>query len=80
MIHYFEIVTAISSIILTISGTREHRVKLQSLWKDIELHNPLLYRHLRHRLVGKIFHLPWWFGRPLLIGLYRVAQGLFGFN
>lgn len=80
MIHYFEIVTAVTSIMLVLSGTNEHQEKLKQLWHDIERHNPLLYWHLRRGIVGRAFHLPRWFGRPLLIGLYRVAQGLFGFN
>ncbi|MFZ5366995.1 MAG: glycosyltransferase family 2 protein [Spirochaetota bacterium] len=80
MIHYFEIVTAITSIMLVLSGTGEHEEKRKALWADIERHNPLLHWYLRRGIVGRAFHLPRWFGRPLLIALYRIAQGLFGFN
>ncbi len=80
LIHYFEIVTAVSSVMLVLGGAKEHFKKLRELWEDINQHNPLLYQYLRRSLVGRFFHLPMWIGRPLIIGVYRIAQGIFGFN
>ena len=80
MINYLEIVTTVSSVLLLKAGTPEHLQKKQELWAFIEKTNPRLYQTLRHRILGRILHLPGKLGRSVAIGGYKIAQKIFGFN
>ena len=80
MLNYLEIVTTVSSVLLTKSGTEENLQKKKELWEFIEKENPKVYDTLRHRLMGRALHLPGKGGRDLTIGAYKIAQKIFGFN
>ena len=80
MLNYLEIVTTVSSILLTKSGTPENLQKKKDLWAFIQKENPQVYRFLRHRLLGRLLHLPGKGGRAVMIGGYKAAQKIFGFN
>ncbi len=80
MLNYLEIVTTVSSVLLTKSGTEENLQKKKELWEFIEKENPKVYDTLRHRLMGRALHLPGKGGRELTIGAYKIAQKIFGFN
>ena len=80
MLNYLEIVTTVSSVLLTKSGTEENLQKKKDLWVYIQKENPRVYDTLRHRLLGRLMHLPGKGGRALTIGGYKVAQKIFGFN
>ena len=80
MLNYLEIVTTVSSVLLTKSGTEENLQKKKELWEFIEKENPKVYDTLRHRLMGRALHLPGKSGRDLTIGAYKIAQKIFGFN
>ena len=80
MINYLEIVTTVSSVLLTKSGTEENLKKKQALWDFIEKENPRLYRTLRHRLLGRLMHLPGKAGRAVTVGGYKICRKIFGFN
>ena len=80
MLNYLEIVTTVSSVLLTKSGTEENLQKKKELWEFIEKENPRVYDTLRHRLMGRALHLPGKGGRDLTIGAYKIAQKIFGFN
>ena len=80
MINYLEIVTTVSSVLLLKAGTPEHLQKKEELWAFIEKTNPRLYQTLRHRILGRILHLPGKLGRAVAIGGYKIAQKIFGFN
>ncbi len=80
MINYLEIVTTVSSVLLTKSGTEENLQKKWALWDYIRDTNPRLYKELRHRLLGRLMHLRGKAGRCVIIAGYRIAQKIFGFN
>ena len=80
MLNYLEIVTTVSSILLTKSGTEENLQKKKELWAFIQKENPRVYRRLRHSLLGRLLHLPGRGGRAVMIVGYKIAQKIFGFN
>ena len=80
MLNYLEIVTTVSSVLLTKSGTEENLQKKKELWAFIQKENPQVYRRLRYSLLGLLLHLPGRFGRGITIGGYKIAQKIFGFN
>lgn len=80
MRNYLEIITNASSVLLTKSGTQENQQKKQELWRFIREHNPSIYHELRHRLLGRLIHLPGVVGRNVTLLGYRVTQKIWGFN
>jgi len=80
MLNYLEIVTTVSSVLLTKSGTEENLKKKEELWAFIRQENPRVYRTLRHRLLGRLVHLKGRAGRAVIIGGYKISQKIFGFN
>ena len=79
MLNYFSMMMAISSIFLTLDGSKEAMAKRRQLWDDLKAHNGHLYRRCRFS-VAEGCNLPGWLGCKLSIGGYRIAQKLFKFN
>ena len=80
MLHFLEIVTAINSTLLTISGTEENRQKKEELWAYLKKENPRTYQTLHRRLAGKVLQMN---GKPVkmfLLGFYKTMQKIVGFN
>ncbi len=80
MLNFLEIVTTVSSVLLTKSGTEENMQKKKDLWAYIQKENPRVYHRLRYSLLGLLLHLPGRAGRAVTIGGYKIAQKVFGFN
>ena len=80
MLNFLEIITTVSSVLLTKSGTAENMKKKKDLWAFIQSENPRVYRVLRHRLLGVLTHLPGKAGRLVIIGGYKLARKIYGFN
>ena len=80
MRNYLEIVTTVSSVLLTKSGTKEHLEKKKELWAFLKAEDPAVYRELRHRLLGVLVHLPGRPGRKAIVCGYRISRKIFGFN
>lgn len=80
MLNFLEIVTTVSSVLLTKSGTEENLQKKKDLWVYIREENLKVYQTLRHRLLGYLLHLPGKPGRAVMIGGYKISQKIFGFN
>ena len=80
MLNYLEIVTTVSSVLLTKSGTEENLKKKEELWQYIRETNPKLYQTLRHRLLGVLVNLPGKAGRAVTVAGYKISQKIFGFN
>jgi hypothetical protein len=80
MLHYFEIITAISSILLIRKGDEEALTKKDALWKAIRQCDPELHRVMTHRLLGFLVNLSIPFSRNILNVVYTMAQRIFGFN
>lgn len=80
MYHYLEIMTAVSSILLINSGTKEDLIKKSELWNLIKEYDDLLYYRLRTGFFGMLVNLPGRFGRKISIGVYKISQKAVGFN
>ena len=80
MLNFLEIVTIVSTVLLTKSGTEENLRKRTELWDFIQKENPKIYRRLRYSLAGRLMHLPGRLGRTVMISGYKIAQKIFGFN
>ena len=80
MLNYLEIVTTVSSVLLTKSGTEENLKKKEELWAFIQKENPRVYETLRRRLLGRLLHLKGKTGRGVTVAGYKIAQKIFGFN
>lgn len=78
--HQIEIMTAISSILLIRAKTAESAEKLDELWDYIRQKDETLYSRLRHSFLGTLSKPSTKPGRDLAIGIYRLAQRIFGFN
>ena len=79
MLNYFSMMMAISSIFLTLDGSKEALAKRKQLWDDLKAHDGHLYRRCRFS-VAEGCNLPGWLGSKISIGGYRIAQKLFKFN
>ena len=80
MRNYLEIITAISSVFLTKSGTKEHLQQKAALWAEMREKYPKVYKNLRWRPLGLLTNLPGGVGRAITIAGYKVSQKIFGFN
>lgn len=80
MYHYLEIMTAVSSILLINSGTKEDLIKKRNLWNLIKEYDDILYYRLRKGFFGMLVNLPGRFGRKISLGVYKMSQKAVGFN
>ena len=80
LVNYFEIITAVSSILLFCAGTAEALDKKDMLWKEIAEGDPWLYRKIRYRIMGWSLTKRNIINTKANIGVYRIAQKVFGFN
>lgn len=80
MLHYLEIITAVSSIMLLRSGTEENFQKKKDLWKYLKTADAVLYRKVRCSILGRALNMPGKGGRELSVAAYRIAQKFYGFN
>ena len=80
MLNFLEIVTTVSTVLLTKSGTEENLQKRTELWEYIQKENPKTYQRLRYGLAGRLMHLPSRAGRTVMVSGYKIAQKIFGFN
>lgn len=80
MRRYLEIITAVSSILLIKEGSSESLEKKKELWQFIRSQDTHLYYRLRLGLLGIGLHLPGKVGRKTTVGVYHMAQRIYGFN
>ncbi len=80
MYNDLEIITTISTALLNKAKTKEANKKKKSLWKYMYNYNPKLYFRMRNGLIGRSMTLPGEPGRLLGVGLYKIAQKIYGFN
>ena len=80
MLNYLEIITAISSIFLILSGTEESMKKKRELWEYIRDRDFQLYRMLRYRTLGHVVNLPGRTGRGISKAVYKISRRVVGFN
>ncbi|MHA7132864.1 glycosyltransferase family 2 protein [Oerskovia turbata] len=80
MLHYVNIVSLVSSMLLVRSGTKESLRKRDAFWADVRAQDPALYRRLRRTTLHQISNLPGRPGRGLSVLAYKAAQRAIGFN
>ena len=80
MIHYFDMMMCISSILSIREGSQERLKDKQELWNMVKQSNPELYRKVRKSILGRVMNLPGKIGRQLSVAGYKITQKIFGFN
>ncbi|MBF1093478.1 MAG: glycosyltransferase family 2 protein [Solobacterium sp.] len=80
MYSYLEIISAITSVLATLSGTPEHLAMKEDLWKYMQETDEEIYHKVRYSFVGRAVNLPGKFGQSALLTIYKLAQKLYGFN
>ena len=79
-VHYFSIVSAVTSLVLLRSGTREHIQRKHGFWEALRVEHPRVYRSMRRSALGQVMNLPGPAGRRTTVTAYRVARWVVGFN
>ena len=80
MRNYLEVITGVSTTLLSLSGTPEHLAQKKRLWKDAKEKYPANYALLRGRLFWLAAKVPGMPGRLLIKSAYKIYQKFFGFN
>lgn len=80
ILHYHNMITTVTGIMLILGGTPEHLAKKDDLWAYIRENHPWEYKKLRHSLFGIILNLPGKAGRAFALFCYRIANRIFSFN
>jgi hypothetical protein len=80
MINYLRIMMEVSSIFLIVSGTKEHIAKKKALWQYAKDKDEVLYKKLRHSLLGWSVNIPTSAGRWISKQGYKIANNIIGFN
>ncbi|MCR5093720.1 MAG: glycosyltransferase [Lachnospiraceae bacterium] len=80
MFNYLEIITAISSILLILDGSKEKLKEKEELWHYIAKKNPRVYLQMRFGIVGNMAHLPGKGGRKISVEGYRLVNKFYHFN
>lgn len=80
MVHYFDMMMCVSSILSIIDGSEERLRDKENLWKQLEESNPALYNRVRKSILGRTMNLPGKAGRKCSVIGYKITQKFFGFN
>ena len=80
MIHYFDMMMCVSSILSILEGTKQRLKDKETLWNDLKESNPELYRRVRKSILGRTMNLPGKAGRKCSVLGYHITQKFFGFN
>lgn len=80
MIGFLEIITAVSSVMLLMDGSKAAFEKRDALWAFIRERDPALYRRLRRGVLGRLVLARTRAGRAAATLVYRVSQRIYGFN
>ena len=80
MERYLEIITTISSMLLLKENSPRSIRLRDDLWHTIHDADEQLYERLRSGIFGKAVNTNGRIGRQVVIGTYKIAQRLYGFN
>lgn len=80
MMHFINIVTTVTTVILFRTGTEEAMDKKKDLWRYIREYDTYLFFRMRSSLLGSIINLPGVSGRKLSLFAYEKARQKVGFN
>lgn len=79
MIHYLTMITTVTTVLLTKSGTPENMDKRVELWNYLERKQPKAYRAVRRTFLGNAMRLHGR-GNKVMLFFYKIAQKIFEFN
>ena len=68
------------SVVIIVSGTKEHLAKKKALWQYAKDKDEVLYKKLRHSLLGWSVNIPTSAGRWISKQGYKIANNIIGFN
>lgn len=80
LLHYVEIICAVTSVLMIRAGTPASLDQKDRLWARLRVTDPWLYRRVRWSVLGQISNLPGPAGRRATVLAYRVAQRAIGFS
>lgn len=80
LLNYFEIITAVSSILCIRSGDEVNIAKKDALWADIKEQAPWAYRKIKNRFMGWGVTKNSKLMRGVCTIVYKAGQRIFGFN
>ena len=80
MVHYFDMMMCVSSILSILDGSEERLRDKENLWNELKESNPELYKKVRHSILGTAMNIPTKAGRKLSVIGYKITQKFFGFN
>ena len=80
MVHYFDMMMCVSSILSILEGSEQRLKDKEKLWQDVLESNPVLYQKVRKSLLGRTMNLPGKVGRKCSVIGYALAQKIIGFN
>lgn len=80
LVHYFDMMMCVSTIMSIREGSKLRLKDKDELWQHLENKNPELYKKVRGSLLGRSMNLPGKYGRKTSEFFYKVVQKIFGFN
>ena len=80
LVHYFDMMMCVSTIMSIREGSKLRLKDKEELWEHLQLKNPELYKKVRKSVLGRSMNLPGKYGRKTSEFLYKVVQRIFGFN
>ena len=80
LVHYFDMMMCVSSIMSIREGSQQRLQDKEELWKLVEEKNPTLYKRVRKSILGRSMNIPGKGGRKISEMLYFITNMIFGFN
>ena len=80
LIKYLSMITTVTTVLCVKSGTEENLQKRNDLWAYMKDTKPAVYKEVKKTALGLAMQLNDPLGRKLIVGGYKLAQKLFGFN
>lgn len=80
LVHYFRIVSSVTSLMLIRSGSEADISRKAGLWASMREEDPLLHRRVRRSALGHLVNLPGKAGRRTTVSAYQLARWMVGFN
>ena len=80
MIKYLTVITSVSTVLCTKSGTEEHLAKRDELWNYMKEIKPDIYEKVNHTFIGKGMQMRGPVGKRLLLLGYAVTRKILAYN
>ena len=80
LVHYFDMMMCVSSIMSIREGSVQRLQDKEELWRLVEEKNPSLYKKVRKSVLGRSMNIPGKGGRKVSEILYFITNKIFGFN